>query len=265
LIDANKIDKIIQFALLIASEEDDSRDQELGPIHLIKYVYLADLAFARKNNGQTFTGAEWKFFKFGPWAPAVFDRIEPALLAISAEKKTFLSDLPDREDWVRWQATDAHYQSALKNTLPDIITIAISRDVHRFGNATFDLLKYVYNTEPMRNAAPNEFLDFTNLRSQIPRQRYSENQPDSLSPKQRKKLKQKMDALRLKIKERQAEKRSRRLVPSLITSRYDSVYFEGLEWLNSLAGEKIPEGDMDATFSDTIWKSQARAGDDFSG
>jgi len=263
--DDSRIDQIIQFALLVASEEEDARERRLGRIHLIKYVYLADLAFAQKNDGQTFTGVDWQFFKFGPWAPVVNERIEPALLAICAEKSTFPSDYPDKNDWVRWQVTDDSCLTTLEGNLPDIITFTIRSNVHKFGNATFDLLEYVYNTEPMRKASPNEQLSFANLRSQFPRQKHSEDHPDSLSHKQRKKLKEKMAALRLKSKERLAEKRSQRLVQPVITPRYDDVYFQGLEWLDSLAGEKIPEGDMDATFSDTIWKSQARSGDDFSG
>lgn len=80
--DSSKVDKIIQFALLVAGEEDDFRDRQLGPIHLIKYVYLADLAYAKHHDGETFTGAKWQFYKFGPWAQEVNQRIEPALLYI---------------------------------------------------------------------------------------------------------------------------------------------------------------------------------------
>ena len=262
--DENRIDKIIQFAILVASEEDDYRDRQLGPIHLIKYVYLADLAFAQKTSGQTFTGVDWQFFKFGPWAPVVHERIEPALLGIHATKKTFLSNFPDRDDWVRWHATDDSYLAALERDLPSIVTSTTRNAVHKFGNATSELLAYVYATEPMRNAAPNELLNFANLRSQFQRQTQVDSQPVSLSPKQKKNLKEKMAALRLKSGKKLAAKRGQRLVPSVITPRYDSVYFEGLKWIDSLAGEKIPEGERDAVFSDTIWKSQARAGDDFS-
>ena len=68
----------------------------------------------------------------------------------------------------------------------------------------------------------------------------------------------------LKSAEKLAAKRKRRLVKPPISSRYDDVYFEGLEWLDSLAGAKMPEGEKEAVFSDSIWKSPARAGDDFS-
>ena len=44
--DIQKIDLLLQYALAVASEEDDFKNQRLGAIHLIKYVYLADLAYA---------------------------------------------------------------------------------------------------------------------------------------------------------------------------------------------------------------------------
>ena len=37
-------------------------------IHLIKCVYLADLAYDKEHNGQTYTGIPWRFYHFGPWA-----------------------------------------------------------------------------------------------------------------------------------------------------------------------------------------------------
>lgn len=259
----SNIDKLIQFALLVAGEEDDFQDRQLGPIHLIKYVYLADLAFAHSKNGQTFTGVEWQFYKFGPWAQVVNERIEPALLCIDAEKKTFPSSFDDRDDWVRWQAVDESHLSKLDQDLPLIITSNLRRNVHRFGKATPELLSFVYSTEPMRNAAPNEFLNFSDLKKHLHHQRVEERH-DPMSIRQKKKLKSKMDDLRSKSIEKLAVKRKKRLVAPLVTPRYDNVYLEGLEWLDSLAGEKITLGEKNAVFSDSIWKSPSRTSDDFS-
>ena len=86
---SSKIDLLIQYAILIAGQEDEYFDRQLGPIHLIKYVYLADLAYAECNCGETFTGIAWQFYKFGPWSQAANERIDPALAAIGANKKTY--------------------------------------------------------------------------------------------------------------------------------------------------------------------------------
>lgn len=84
---STRVDLVLQYSLLVAGEQDTSFDRQLGPIHLLKYVYLADLFHATKNEGATYTGTEWKFYKFGPWSQSVNERIEPALNAIYADKK----------------------------------------------------------------------------------------------------------------------------------------------------------------------------------
>ena len=93
-LDVSKIDKVIQFALALAGQEDDFKDRSLGPIHLVKYVYLADLIYAERK-GDTFTGVEWKFHNFGPWSLEVFSRIDPALAAIGAERKALPSSFSE--------------------------------------------------------------------------------------------------------------------------------------------------------------------------
>ena len=76
--DSSHADLIIQYALLLAGEEDERFDRQLGPIHLVKYVFLADLAHAKRHGGESFTGATWLFHNFGPWDVAVYERIDPA-------------------------------------------------------------------------------------------------------------------------------------------------------------------------------------------
>ena len=260
----SRVDKIIQYALLVAGEEDDFLHRQLGPIHLIKYVYLADLAYAKMHDGEIFTGVKWQFYNFGPWAQEVNQRIDPALLYIDANKTTFPSDYGDKKEWVRWRAVDDTLIGDLERELPFIVTSTLRRSVHRFGQSTPELLAYVYSTDPMLSAAPNEFLDFSNLKTSSPNALNEQEEKDPLSKKKKENLKAKMRDLRLKSAEKLAAKRKRRLVKPPISSRYDDVYFEGLEWLDSLAGAKMPEGEKEAVFSDSIWKSPARAGDDFS-
>jgi hypothetical protein len=48
----NKVDLLLKYILAVAGQEDYG-NREVGPIHLIKYVYLADLAFAEKHGGET--------------------------------------------------------------------------------------------------------------------------------------------------------------------------------------------------------------------
>lgn len=40
--------------------------------------------------------------------------------------------------------------------------------------------------------------------------------------------------------------------------RYDQVFEEGARWLDSLAGDTVPEGDVSLSVSDDVWKSGSR-------
>lgn len=260
----DRVDKVIQCALLVAGEEDDFRDRQLGPIHLIKYVYLADLAYAEHYGGETYTGVKWQFYKFGPWSQEVNQRIEPALMFINAERNSFESNYEGKDEWVRWKAIDSSHLDALEKELPLVIVSDLRRNVHRFGKATPELLSHVYSTGPMLCAAPKEFLDFSNLKTSRSDSLPEQSEKESLSARKQKNLKQNLSKLRLKSQEKLAAKRKKGLIKPPISPRYDNVYFEGLEWLDSLAGEKISGGDKEVVFSDSIWKSPTRRGDDFS-
>ena len=259
----NKIDLLIHYIILTAGQEDDYFDRQLGPIHVLKYVYLADLAYAGRNNGETFTGIDWQFYKFGPWSQTVNARIEPALAALGANKKTFPSDF-DADDWVRWQITNDLLLDDKKRKLPLIIKSCLQKDIHEFGQDTPSLLSYVYSTSPMLLAAPNDILDFSHLRTPENRRMSPQDNIEPLSKRKEKKLKEKMRDLKSLAKKKLADKRKVALVKPPRAPRYDDLYFEGLDWLDTLAGPKITEGEKEAVFSDSIWKSPARRGDSVS-
>lgn len=262
--DLNRVDLLLQYALLVAGEEDEYIDRQLGPIHLIKYVYLADLAYARRNEGKTFTGINWQFYKFGPWSQAVNERIEPALLAIGADKKTFPSNYEDRDDWVRWSLRDERILEEKERILPTSITMHLKRDVHKFGKDTPGLLDYVYSTKPMLSAAPNDYLDFS-LTAEGESNTVDDPQRlriDNLSEKKRKKLKERMRALQEKHKSRGPK--ALRLVNPVKNPRYDEIYEEGIAWLDDLAGQKLTPGEKVAEFTDEVWESSTRKGGDVS-
>ena len=260
--DPSRVDLLLQYALLVAGERNEFLDRQLGPIHLIKYVYLADLFHAKRNNGVTFTGTEWQFYKFGPWSQSVYERIEPALSAIDAEKQSFKSDYEERQDWVRWSLSDGKQLEERENRLPFSITSGLKEAVHLFGQDTQRLLHHVYRTEPMLSVAPNEFLDFTVVTQDI-----SMNKPvptplrmDGLSNKKKKQFKERMRELRARHKNR--ERIEHKLINPVKDARYDDVYVEGMKWLDSLAGEPLSEGEHVVQFSDDVWKSATRKGED---
>lgn len=260
--DINKIDLVIQYALLVAGEEDDFFNQQLGPIHLIKYVYLADMFYARRNQGETFTGVDWTFYNFGPWSQTVHSRVEPALVAIMANKQSFESDYGD-EDWHRWNLRNERLLADKKGSLPAAITLRLDRDIHKYLKDTPSLLDYVYKTSPMIHAAPNEHLDFSLACEQLDGESDSPKlRIESLSNKKQKKFKEKMSTLREEFQKRKANKP--KLVSPVEEPRHDDVFIEGVKWLESLAGDDFSSKKLTVKFSPDVWKSKTRKGEDVS-
>jgi len=258
--DPSHADLLLQYVLLVAGAKDKQIDRQLGPIHLIKYVYLADLAYARRNQGKTFTGAHWQFDKFGPWSQEVRERIEPAFLEIGAEKKISPGKYEDKDDGIRWSVRNERLLQEREWKLPADITLYLKRYVDRFGQDAPSLLDHVYSTKPMLSAAPNEYLDFSLAVEDTPS---AEPEPrplrmDILSEKKKKKLKERMHALQEKQKSRKPK--ALRLVPLVKNPRYDAIYEEGIAWLDDLAGQPLTPGEKAAEFSDEVWQSSTRRG-----
>ncbi len=258
--DSHRVDLILQYALVVAGENEEPFDRQLGCIHLIKYVYLADLAYSERHNGETFTGAKWRFHKFGPWEPKVDDRIEPALSGIGAST-TRTSHPKYEDDFVRWHSPEDDLEKELSDQLPLVISIAIKKAVRSYGSDTATLLNHVYLTEPMLCAAPGEDLDFRcKLQRSDHTQEPAQIEPQqSMTKKERDQRKQKIQDLRSLVRER-LDKRKKE--PELVTPdpppRYDEVFQQGLACLEAEAGPPIENQEEKAGLSDDIWKSPAR-------
>ena len=260
-----EIDRVLQFILATAGREDDFKDRELGPIHLIKYLYLADLAYAEEHQGATYTGVTWRFHYFGPWSNEAYTRIEPALEEIGAICKKLPSKY--EKDMVRWTIRDDDLYRRLLEELPPELIRPVKKYVHQFNGMTEDLLHFVYVTRPMLKGRPGAVLDFSVPRRLIPDKDRCADSPgatgEGLSFKQKKKKKEAIEALRKHIQDRMEVKMKRpRIKPH--SPRFDEVYYEGLKTLESLAGEAIPATRGTVYFSDDIWESSARFDPDVS-
>lgn len=253
---ADRIDLLLQYALLRAGEEDSYMDRDLGPIHLLKYVYLGDLAYASAHQGETFTGAPWRFYHFGPWSNDVYQRIEPALAAIHARKFVGQSDFEDRPDWVRWSVTDDRLLRDTQRDIPPMITMDLDRLVHKFKKDTPSLLDHVYLTAPMLSAAPGESLNFS-CEPQSAR-RASASDATGLSARQTKKLRAAAAAIRTKYSTPSG--RAERFIP--MAPPMDEVHEQGMAWLDSLAGQPLHAMNITAEFSPEVWTSTTRKVDD---
>ncbi len=262
MIDIQRIDNIIKLALLEACRADDPWDRELGQIHLIKYVYLADLAYAEHHGGKTYTGTPWRFYNFGPWAEEVYQRIEPAVESIGANIKKITSHQYDK-DFFRYSCSDDYPYEEVYNTLPLEISGIIKKAVKQYGKDTAELLHYIYRTRPMICAAPGEELcfDFEDEKQEWIEEETEEAEKLSVKRKRLKKeavenLKNEMASrLEKSLKEKQARK-------EYTQPRYDDVYYEGLECAESLGGDFIKEEKGIINVSPDFWKSKFRTDDE---
>jgi len=154
--DINKVGTLLTYILTAAGQEDPG-NRELSPIHLVKYVYLADLAYSQSHEGSTYTNVPWKFHHFGPWSAEVYTRIEPVVREIDASERRITSPKYE-DDFFRWELIDDELFEELDKQLSFEIILAIKKAVHKFGDDTSALLHYVYATDPMLRAAPGEYL-----------------------------------------------------------------------------------------------------------
>lgn len=257
--DRNRIHRVFQCALLVAGQGDDYQERALSPIHLIKYLYLADMDYAKYNDGHTYTGLDWRFHHFGPWSATAFQQIENALSTMGALKSTFPSNFGDK-DYTRWSVDfDQTKFDELKRELPIEIRSSVQHYVGRYRNNTTALLHFVYATTPMLNAAPGEILDFSVLvTAESEKREEFTTYVDRLSNKKRKLLIVGMDKLRERFRKKVAPHGK---YLRTVSGQADAVFEEGVAWLDGLAGKPFPEEGTTVHFADEVWKSKARSGD----
>lgn len=264
--DTNRIDALITYILATAGELEEYRERELGRIHIIKYIYLADLGYAEKHDGQVWTGIDWEFYRFGPWSTALYDHMQGALAKTGAERKSYPSAYSE-EDYERWCLRDGKVRGTAERTIGVEITGLVASLVREYANYTSDLLDFVYRTPPMLRAAPRERLDFTpsgwSFKGNTPFT--AKVKPIQLTAKQEKKMKaweaSMKDRIALKLAEMRASKASSAPSPE---PRYDDVFFAAVEAMDRSDLPALPTEKVTVMFSSDVWKSKARHDPDLS-
>ncbi len=255
-----QIDTLLAYILLEAQKSDDFQERSLGPIHFLKYVYLADLAYAETHSGETFSGVRWQFFHYGPWDRDLWLYIEPSLASAGVQAARFPSDYSSK-DVVRWTSNVESGIDTIAKSLTIELQGVISRLVKRFSNNTAELLNYVYNTPPMLKAAPHEYLEFSpsGWRFDDTSKIFSRVKEPELTHKERKKLdnwrNKSSEILRAKIAEKiaQTNKSVHKFDPV-----YDDIYFRGVALLDADMQTPLHEGSIEVSIDDDVWKSKAR-------
>lgn len=254
--DTTRVDLLLKYVLAVAGQEEPG-NREVGAIHLVKYVYLADLAYADRHIGETFTGAPWRFHHFGPWSTEVFARIKPALASVGAEERRY-SSARHAEEAIRWFVDDEHLVENLDDQLPLEVSSPIKRAIRQFGADTPSLLHEVYRTRPMLRAAPGEVLDFKPDETDEESVDESGSPVITLSRKQARARADALRALRERVQQRLRAAHGSRRIAFSPPPRYDQIYAEGQQWLDTLAGESVEPGELKVVVDDAVWKSGGR-------
>ncbi len=258
--DLKNVDLLIRY-IMVASGHEDPENRQLGPIHILKYIYLADLAYAEGHQGETFTGLLWSFYKFGPWASEGHQRIAPVVRSMGADEMVYPSRYEN--DAIRWTVQDEDQFEELERSLPREICWAVKRGIREFGSDTYGLLHFIYRTPPMLMSAPHEMLDFRHavaaISAEIPAKDSSPATPAKLTTRGRKRQKMLLEDLRTRIRERLDSPVGSRKLVAPTPPRYDEIFFDGLRSMDEMEGDSIEPSTGEIVFADDVWRSADRS------
>jgi hypothetical protein len=154
--------QLIQWIVWYAS----SCELSLTRLRLVKFLYLADLFFARENNGQTFSTLPWAFIHYGPYCNEAVKEIDVAVSLGLIEEQAYESKYDDKDYYLyRSRVEEA---PALMSDLPTYVSSELKWAIRKWGEDSGGLLDYVYfETEPMVNVHKGDLLDFSKARQPI--------------------------------------------------------------------------------------------------
>lgn len=132
----------------------------LTRLRLVKFLYLADLFFAREKNGQTFSALPWAFIHYGPYCNEAVKEIDAAVSLGLIEEQAYESKYEDKDYYLYRSCVDE--EPSLMRDLPTYVSSELKWAIQKWGEDSSGLLDYVYfETEPMVNVHRGDLLDFS--------------------------------------------------------------------------------------------------------
>ncbi len=146
---------------------------------LVKFLYLADLYYARYNKGAALTGLPWRFVYYGPYCPeamsAIDETVSEGLISMSIHEGRY------DKDFRSFTCRDPEAEQS-EQVLPLEVVSQLKWAIKTYGDDTPSLLDYVYfETEPMEDVKKGDLLDFSKARVPI---RSKAPEPKKLSKEQ---------------------------------------------------------------------------------
>jgi hypothetical protein len=219
------ISELVHYITWLATD----RDEVLSPIRLVKFLYLTDLYYARRNGGRTLTRWPWRFVHYGPFCGEALSAIDDALDSGMIAAISYESKFDDEPHFL--YKSQIEQEPTIASMLPYYVIGPLQAAIRKWAGDTFALLDHVYfETEPMKNVRPGDSLDFASAREPGPRE---EVRMKRLS-------KQKLTEGR-ELLERIRQSQEECFIPEA-EQLHDEVYLKALEYLNGEALELPVEG-----------------------
>jgi hypothetical protein len=191
---------------------------------------LADLYYARRNEGRTLTGWRWKFVHYGPFCNEALEAIDAAVKEGMISALAYESTFDDEQHFLYKAEAEKEPEVALR--LPLYVTAPLQGAVRKWAGDTYGLLDHVYfETEPMKNVKPGDALDFTKAKEPEPVRELHMRRLSKAMISQGKALIARM---------RESQKECMVAEPAAI---YDDVYTKAMEFLDGEALDLQVEGE----------------------
>lgn len=155
------INKLINFIVGYASQNE----MDLTTLRLVKFLYLADLFYARGHSGKILTNFPWAFVDYGPYCHNAMTAIKSAELIGIICKRSYESKFSEDETYNIFYCSKNIDLDEIEDKLPFEVIAPLKAAIKKYGDDTPLLLDHVYfETEPMENARKGELLDFSKAR-----------------------------------------------------------------------------------------------------
>jgi len=196
-------------------------------VRLVKFIYLADLYFAREHGGRTLTNFPWAFVYYGPYCREALYSIKDAAFHGIINMKTYESKFGQEEDYNMFSCDDSCVDQDIEEKLPMEVISYLKSAIRRYGDDTPLLLDHVYfETEPMIDAKKGDLLDFSKAKALSPSKpvklKKIPGDKIALAKKHIKALGEKLAKSRLKLKREKQKERELK----------DDLYYQALDVMN---------------------------------
>lgn len=214
--------KLLERLILYIIDKVESEGGAISTIRLVKFLYLIDVEHYRRH-GQTLTGLEWVYHKYGPYAFALPEIFACLRLDVEEEEYITLKGHKGRRFHV-------HVPQDITDVLPFAKEVLVNRVLKWWmWEDTNVLLDHIYfETEPMQHGQRGEALDFSTIRRDV----VTEEAGFHLDPVKAQTLRERVQQTLADIKAEYIQ----------VPASHDEAYYEAMRIMDKEGMFAIPEG-----------------------